>query len=66
VILISWLNLTKKHLARIFNGYFDTVTSLSVELCSLLHQNVDLVTREMLSPHIAPEVLKEVRYIEEL
>jgi uncharacterized protein len=49
-----------------YKGYFDTVTSLSLELCSLLHHNVDLVTREMLSPHIATEVLKEVRYIEEL
>jgi len=49
-----------------FKGYFDTVTSLSNELSSLLHQNVDLVTVDMLSPHIAPSVLKEVRFIEKL
>ena len=47
-----------------YKGYFDTVTSLSVELCSLLNQNVDLVTVDMLSPHIASEVLKEVKFIE--
>jgi predicted nucleotidyltransferase len=49
-----------------YKGYFDTVTSLSTELCSLLHQNVDLVTVDMLSPHIAPDVMKEVKFIEEL
>jgi predicted nucleotidyltransferase len=49
-----------------YKGYFDTVTSLSTELGSLLHQNVDLVTVDMLSPYIAPSVLKEVRFIEEL
>jgi uncharacterized protein len=48
-----------------YKGYFDTATSLSAELCSLLHQNVDLVTIDMLSPHIASDVLKEVRFIEE-
>ncbi len=49
-----------------YMGYFNTVTSLSEELTSLLHQKVDLVTLDMLSPHIAPHVLKEVRFIEEL
>jgi predicted nucleotidyltransferase len=49
-----------------YKGYFDTVTSLSTELSSLLRQNVDLVTIDMLSPHIASDVLKEVRYIEGL
>lgn len=49
-----------------YKGYFDTVTSLSNELSSLLHQNVDLITVDMLSPHIAPSVLKEVRFIEKL
>jgi uncharacterized protein len=49
-----------------YKGYFDTVTSLSGELCTLLHQNVDLVTVDMLSPHIAPDVMKEVKFIEEL
>ncbi|MGV7929301.1 MAG: nucleotidyltransferase family protein [Spirochaetota bacterium] len=48
------------------NGYFDTVTSLAGELRSLLNREVDLVTRDMLSPHIAPAVLKEVRYLEGL
>lgn len=47
-----------------YNGYFDTVTSLSEDLGLLLHQNVDLVTIDMLSPHIAPNVLKEVTFIE--
>jgi uncharacterized protein len=49
-----------------YKGYFDTVTSLSAELSSILHQNVDLVTVDMLSPHIAASVLKEVRFIETL
>jgi predicted nucleotidyltransferase len=49
-----------------YKGYFDTVTSLSAELCSLLNQNVDLVTIDMLSPHIAPDVMKEVKFIEKL
>ncbi len=49
-----------------YKGYFDTVTSLSEELCSLLNHNVDLVTVEMLSPHVAPEVLEDVQFIEEL
>lgn len=48
-----------------YKGYFDTATSLSSELCSLLHRNVDLVTVDMLSPHIASDVMKEVRFIEE-
>jgi predicted nucleotidyltransferase len=49
-----------------YKGYFDTVISLSTELSSLLHQKVDLVTVDMLSPHIAPDVMKEVKFIEEL
>ena len=49
-----------------YKGYFDTVTLLSTELSSLLHQNVDLVTVDMLSPYIATSVLKEAKFIEEL
>ena len=49
-----------------FKGYFDTMTSLSAELCSLLHKKVDLVTEDMLSPYIAPDVMKEVEFIHEL
>ena len=47
-----------------FRGYFDAVTSLSADLGVLLNQSVDLVTVDMLSPHIAPKVLKEVKFIE--
>jgi len=49
-----------------YKGYFDTVTSFSAELCTLLHQNIDLVTIDMLNPHIASDVMKEVKFIEEL
>ncbi len=51
---------------RNYRGYFDTVTSLSADLSALLNNNVDLVTFDMLSPRIAPDVLKEVKIIEEL
>ena len=49
-----------------YDGYFDTVSSLSDELSSILDHTVDLVTIDMLSPHIAPGVMKEVRFIERL
>jgi len=49
-----------------YMGYFDTVTSLSGELSSLLMKEVDLVTIDMLSPHMAPLVLKEAKFIEGL
>ena len=51
---------------RNYRGYFDTVTSLSADLSALLNNHVDLVTFDMLSPRIAPDVLKEVKIIEEL
>ncbi len=47
-----------------YMGYFDTVSSLSAELGSLLKKDIDLVTIEMLSPHMAPNVLKEVEFLE--
>jgi uncharacterized protein len=49
-----------------YKGYFDTVTSLSTELCMLMNANVDLVTVDMLNPRIADDVLKEVRFIEKV
>ncbi len=49
-----------------FKGYFDTLTSLSADLSSLFNKNIDLVTEEMLSPYIAPEVMKEVDFFEEI
>ena len=47
-----------------YKGYFDTVTSLTLELSSLLNQEVDLLTPEMLSPYIEPRVMREVKFIE--
>ncbi len=46
-----------------FAGYFDAMTSLVDELEGILHARVDLVTPDMLSPHIAPQILSEVRYV---
>ncbi|MFW9881745.1 MAG: nucleotidyltransferase family protein [Candidatus Thorarchaeota archaeon] len=49
-----------------FKGYFDTVTSLSADLESVLNKRVDLVTIHSLSPYIAPRVMKEVKFVEGL
>jgi predicted nucleotidyltransferase len=50
---------------RNFLGYFDTITSLSSDLHAIFNKPVDLVTKEMLSPYIADNVIKEVKYIDE-
>ncbi|TAL33131.1 MAG: nucleotidyltransferase [Spirochaetes bacterium] len=47
-----------------YAGYFDAMSSLSEQLESILGAKIDLVTQDMLSPHIAPEILGEVRFIE--
>ena len=44
---------------------FDNFMSLLFFLEDLLRVKVDLVTKEALSPHIGPNILKEVVYIEE-
>ncbi len=47
-----------------FGGYFDTYMRLTLLLETILHKKVDLLTSEMISPHIKPYVLKEVKYLE--
>lgn len=42
---------------------FDSFMRLSFLLEDLLNRRVDLVTREALSPHIGPHILKEVEYV---
>ena len=42
---------------------FDRFMQLSFLLEDLLNRPVDLVTREALSPHIGPHILKEVEYV---
>ncbi len=49
-----------------YTGYFDSITSLATDLQSLLAGNVDLLTSDMISPYIAPNIFKEVKYIEGL
>lgn len=47
-----------------FEGYFDTYMNLSFLLEEIFQKKVDLLTNEMISPHIRPYVLKEVKYLE--
>ncbi|MBI5195723.1 MAG: nucleotidyltransferase family protein [Nitrospirae bacterium] len=47
-----------------FEGYFDTYMDLSFLLEEIFQKKVDLLTNEMISPHIRPYVLKEVKYLE--
>lgn len=49
-----------------YKGYFDSITSLTIELENLLENKVDLLTPDMISPYIASDILKEVKYIEGL
>lgn len=47
-----------------FTGYYDNYIGLLATLTKILRQKVDLVTSDMISPHIRPYVLNEVRYFE--
>jgi predicted nucleotidyltransferase len=47
-----------------FTGYYDNYIGLLATLTKILRQKVDLVTNDMISPHIEPYVLNEVRYFE--
>ncbi len=46
------------------NENFSNLVNLYFYLTSLLTRKIDLVTRESLSPYLAPYILDEVKYIE--
>jgi hypothetical protein len=47
-----------------YTGYFDNYEGLLSFLRKMLNRKIDLLTNDMISPHIKPYVLKEVEYIE--
>jgi len=46
-----------------FTGYFDNYMELKAFLEKILDKKIDLLTVEMISPYIQPNILKEVDYV---